>query len=476
MKIQLAVFAVLSLVGGAVFFIQYVGVARLVGIGVYKVRVQLPQAAGLYPSGNVTYRGIEVGRVTDVHLTDSGVEAVLTLKSDVPVPSDLTAQVHSVSAIGEQYVALIPRSDNGKALRDGDVIPAADTTVPPEIGPLLDATTRGIQAIPHDNLKTVVDESYAAFGGLGPEIAQIVQGSTQLAIDARKNLEPITTLIDQSQPVLDSQSESSDAIHAWASHLANVTQQLADHDDAAANLLSHGAAAGDEARALLDRIQPTLPVLLANLVSVNAVAIAYQPALEQVLVLVPQIIAVGQAFQVAAKDTAHPGVALDFKLNVNLPPPCTTGFLPATQIRPPAAQDSPPRTSADLYCRIPQDSPNVVRGARNLPCLTRPGKRAPTVKLCESDEQFVPLNDGWNWKGDPNATLSGQGVPQLPPGAPAAAPPPPTPPDAPAMAITQYDPATGSYVAPDGRVYTQADLVNNPEGKTWQSMLTPPTP
>ena len=44
------------------------------------------------------------------------------------------------------------------------------------------------------------------------------------------------------------------------------------------------------------------------------------------------------------------------------------------------------------------------------------------------------------------------------------------------MAITQYDPATGSYVAPDGRVYTQADLVNNPEGKTWQSMLTPPTP
>ena len=476
MKIQLAVFAVISLVGCVVFFIHYVGVPRLVGIGVYEVRVQLPQAAGLYPSGNVTYRGTEVGRVTDVHLTDTGVEAILRLKSGVPIPSDLTAEVHSVSAIGEQYVDLIPRSDNGKALRDGDVIPAADTTVPPEIGPLLDATTRGIKAIPHDNLKTVVDESYAAFGGLGPEIAQIVEGSTQLAIDARNNLEPITTLIDQSQPVLDSQSDSSDAIHAWASHLANVTRQLADNDAATANFLSRGAAAGDEARALLDRIQPTLPVLLANLVSVNAVAIAYQPALEQALVLVPQVIAIGQAFQVAAKDTAHPGVALDFKLNVNLPPPCTTGFLPATQIRPPAAQDAPPRTSADLYCRIPQDSPNVVRGARNLPCLTRPGKRAPTVKLCESDEQYVPLNDGWNWKGDPNATLSGQGIPQLPPGTPAGAPPPPTPTDAPAMAITQYDPATGSYVAPDGRVYTQADLVNNPEGKTWQNMLTPPTP
>jgi len=65
--------------------------------------------------------------------------------------------------------------------------------------------------------------------------------------------------------------------------------------------------------------------------------------------------------------------------------------------------------------------PFGVRGARNTPCETVPGKRAATVRECESDQQHVPLNDGFNWKGDPNATLSGQGVPQLPPG---SAPPP----------------------------------------------------
>lgn len=67
-----------------------------------------------------------------------------------------------------------------------------------------------------------------------------------------------------------------------------------------------------------------------------------------------------------------------------------------------------------------------MRGARNIPCGTVPGKRAPTVKLCESDEPYLPLNDGYNWKGDPNATVpglgSGQDIPQtwqtmlLPPG------------------------------------------------------------
>ena len=119
-----------------------------------------------------------------------------------------------------------------------------------------------------------------------------------------------------------------------------------------------------------------------------------------------------------------------------------------------------------------------VRGARNLPCETRPGKRAPTVKMCESDETYVPLNDGFAWKGDPNATYSGQAVPQLrpgdePPGQ--AAPPSPPGPAPPPIAAVQYDPATGMYVGPDGRMYSQADLAHGAtKEQTWQSMLMPP--
>jgi phospholipid/cholesterol/gamma-HCH transport system substrate-binding protein len=41
------------------------------------------------------------------------------------------------------------------------------------------------------------------------------------------------------------------------------------------------------------------------------------------------------------------------------------------------------------------------------------------------------------------------------------------------MAAIPYDPATGDYVGPDGRRYTQADL-GHPDEKTWQSMLVPP--
>lgn len=480
-RIQLAIFAVVALTSIAIIGFGYIQLPSLLfGVGHYTVTVDLPEAANLYASGNVTYRGTEVGRVTSVHLTNDGVAAELSLRSDVRIPSDLDAQVHSQTAVGEQYVALLPRNATSRPLRNGDVIPRSRTSVPPDINNLLDAANRGIAAIPNDNLKTVVDESFTAFGGLGPELSRFVRGSTSLAIDARHDVDALTTLIDGAKPVLDTQSDTSDSVRAWASHLATITGQLQTQDRAVAGVLRKAPAAADEVQALFDRVNPTLPTLLANLVSVEQVAVTYSNDLEQLLVLLP--LGIGDIAGAGVPDqdlkTAYRGIFLNFHLNLNVPRPCTTGFLPAQQRRVPVSTDYPDRPAGDMYCRIPHDATFNVRGARNIPCETVPGKRAPTVKLCESDEQYVPLNDGDSWKGDPNATLSGQDVPQLSPGSPPRpAPPPPIaqPPPVPAIAAAAYDPATGTYVGPDGNVYTQADLAQGaPKEQTWQSMLMPP--
>ena len=59
---------------------------------------------------------------------------------------------------------------------------------------------------------------------------------------------------------------------------------------------------------------------------------------------------------------AYRGQYLSFNLNLNLPPPCTTGFLPAQQQRVASFEDYPDRPAGDLYCRVPQDSLlNVAR-------------------------------------------------------------------------------------------------------------------
>lgn len=478
--IQLAVLSLVTIVSCGAMAFNYMKLPQtLFGIGEYTVSVDLKESGGLYPNSVVTYRGTDVGQVKSVNVTATGVRAVLAMRSGVKVPSDVLASVHSRSAIGEQFIELTPQPGKEEAhsrlLQAGDVIPAGKVEVPVDIGRLLDLTNRALRAIPRDNLRTVMNETDRAVGGLGPELSRIVDGSTALAIAGGQTIDPLATLIDQAPPVLNSQVQTADAIATWAHRTAAIMAQFKAQDAALRDLLTQGSSGLEEGRALFDRVGPAVPVLFANLVSLGDIAYVYRHDIEQILVLLPQGIAVMAGSLVPNTGTKqdYRGFYLDFNLNMNLPPPCTTGFLPPTQRRSPASVDAPDRPAAELYCRLPQDSELNVRGARNIPCETKPWKRAPTVELCESDEEYVPINDGYNWKGDPNATYSGQGVPQYPPGQDPRLPPPRgTAPPPPPIAVATYDPASGDYIGPDGHRYTEADLAH-PRAKNWQSLLVP---
>ena len=209
---QLAILAAITVVAVGVMAFGFVKVPALLGIGRYTVTVDLPASGGLYPTSVVNYRGTEVGSVKSIDVTDDGVRAVLTLDSSIAIPSNVSAAVHSRSAVGEQFLELTPQADaavdTDSKLRDGDVIPVAKTQIPADIGGLLDATNTALQAIPQDNLRTVVDEAATAVAGLGPELSRIVDGSTALAIEGGKTIDPLGQLIDQSPPVLNSQVQT----------------------------------------------------------------------------------------------------------------------------------------------------------------------------------------------------------------------------------------------------------------------------
>ena len=113
---QLIIFTIASIIGVAVMVFTYMQVPTLLGLGRINVILELPAAGGLYKFSNVTYRGVQVGKVTDVRLTGTGAEATLTLDTSPKIPADLQAEVRSVSAVGEQYVDLRPRTDSGPYL------------------------------------------------------------------------------------------------------------------------------------------------------------------------------------------------------------------------------------------------------------------------------------------------------------------------------------------------------------------------
>ena len=77
--IQMAIFIAVAAAALAIMVFGYMRLPEMVGIGQYRVTVELPETGGLYPRANVTYRGAQVGTVDSVELTDSGagVAAVL---------------------------------------------------------------------------------------------------------------------------------------------------------------------------------------------------------------------------------------------------------------------------------------------------------------------------------------------------------------------------------------------------------------
>ncbi|MGV0581828.1 MlaD family protein [Mycolicibacterium elephantis] len=533
---QLIIFTIASIIGVTVMAFVYMQVPTLLGVGRLTVKLELPAAGGLYRFGNVTYRGVQVGKVTSVALTETGAEATLSLDTSPKIPADLQAEVRSVSAVGEQYVDLLPRTDSGPYLQNGSVIPVEDTTIPQEVGPMIEQVSKLVDSIPGDRISDLLDESFKAFNGAGPDLQSLLDSAATITGDASAVSDQTRALIDDSGPLLDSQVESADAIRTWARSLARVTDQLQQNDPEIRAVLQRGPGFAQEVSQLLTEVKPTLPILLANLTTVGQVLATYNPAIEQLLVIFPGIIAAQQSFGLPVNNpTGLPSG--DFALTIGDPPACTVGFLPPSQWRSP--EDMTTIDTPDgLYCKLPQDSPISVRGARNYPCIEHPGKRAPTVQLCDDPKGYQPLALRQHYTGpypiDPNLISQGypvddrvdfqerihapiEGTP-LPPGAvpkgkppvsppgtqgtpvvpvPAAPPPgnsvngtpipPPPAPDGavpavpsahsgngsaagPSVAVATYDPQSGHYMTPDGRLEQAANVAAG-QPKSWQDML-----
>lgn len=496
---QLIIFTIASIVSVAVMIVVYLQVPTLLGIGKMTVKLEMPETAGLYRFSNVTYRGVQLGKVTDVQATEQGAEATLVLDNSPQVPVDVQARILSVSAVGEQYVDLIPRSASGPYLRDGSVIPSSKVTVPQAVGPMLDQASELLKSIPKQRLGDLLDNSFQALNGAADDLSTLMDSSSRLAADFNGTAGQLRTLVEDGRPLLDGQAASADAIRTWARSVAGITGQLADNDPQVRALLANGPGAADEASALLNQIKPTLPVLLANLTTISQVAVTYHASLEQLLVLLPPNIAATQSMGGGPRNPT--GMSLgDFTIVMNDPPACSVGFLPPSSWRSPADLTDVD-TPDGLYCKLPQDSPIGVRGARNYPCMGKPGKRAPTVEICNSDRSYEPLAMRQHATGpnpiDPNLISQGirpddrvtlndnifgplEGTPPPPPAPAAPAPTQVAPsaftpgaPSGPSVAVTRYNPKTGQYITPEGAVFRQPDLVTAGAARSWKDLVNP---
>lgn len=437
-KIQLSLFAVITVITLSVMAIFYLRLPATFGIGTYGVSADFVAGGGLYKNANVTYRGVAVGRVESVGLNPNGVTAHMRLNSGTAIPSNVTATVRSVSAIGEQYIDLVPpENPSSTKLRNGFRIQRQNTRIGQDVADLLRQAETLLGSLGDTRLRELLHEAFIATNGAGPELARLIESARLLVDEANANYPQVSQLIDQAGPFLQAQIRAGGDIKSLADGLARFTWQLRAADPRLRDTLADAPDAIDEANTAFSGIRPSFPALAASLANLGRVGVIYHKSIEQLLVVFPALFAA--IITSAGGVPQDEGAKLDFKIDLHDPPPCMTGFLPPPLVRSPA-DESVREIPRDMYCKTAQNDPSTVRGARNYPCQEFPGKRAPTVQLCRDPRGYVPV--GTNpWRGPPipygTEVTDGRNIlppnkfPYIPPGAdpdpgvPIVGPPPP---------------------------------------------------
>ena len=359
-KLQLLVFGLISLLGLSFTGVRYAGLGRFFQDQGYVVSADFSDSGGIFKGAEVTNRGVPQGKVVSLALKRDGVRVGLRMKPGTHIPKDVKAFVGNRSAVGEQYVDLQPQTDSGPYLQGGDVIDRDHTGIPIAPTQLLVNLDRFVTSIDTRDVTVVLDELGTAFEGSSDSLQRLVDAGDQLTEAATAHLPQTKKLIEDGRPVLATQRDTSGQFRSFNRDLADLTGQLRASDPDFRRLFANGTQSARETTDLLESNRSALPILLDNLVTIAQVQSIRIPALRQILVTYPNVIAGG--FTVVPNDgTTHFGLA-----STGDPAPCTNGGYATTKKRDPS--DLKLKTpNLNAYCASPSSSGQDVRGAQNEP-------------------------------------------------------------------------------------------------------------
>lgn len=388
-KKQLVVFVIITLLGVSYVGARYAQLNRLIYNPVYDVNAQFTQSGGIFAGAEVDYRGVTVGKVSNMVLTRKGVTVVLAINNGHKnIPANTIARVANRSAVGEQYVDLEPRTRSGPFLHNGSQIPSSDTRVPVSTTALLTNLDALIRSVPQKQLRTVVTELGTAFHGTGGALAEIINDSTSFLKTANANFATTSALIKDSSTVLQTQVDETGAIRTFSRDLQLFTDTLAGHDKSLRAVIDSGSATADELKTFLQQNQVNLGALVANLDTTGKIVVKHLAGIRQILVLYPYMVA--GAYTVT--EPGPGGVNARFGLILTQSPAvCEQGY--HTKMRDPSDLSEVPMDTKAGCTAAP---PINARGAHNAPGASGSDYRVPVASYDSSTGTL-------SWAGDEKA-------------------------------------------------------------------------
>jgi phospholipid/cholesterol/gamma-HCH transport system substrate-binding protein len=368
-KVQLALFAIISLLGVIYVLATYVDVHPFGYKGPFTVRVELPAAGGIFTNADVDERGVVVGRVGAIHLPEHPGDPLtvdLRINHGQQIPAQgLTAKVTNLSAVGEQYVELEPVT-TGPPYLSSQSAPIKGT-IPVDDAVILRNLEQLFASVNVHDLSTTVTELGKGLNDLGPSLQKLIDGGDALTQAAQNALPATEQLINDGKTVLDTQRDVSAQLKKFAATFNQFTGEISNRDTALRTILDNGTAAAKQLKLLIQDNEDVVPELLTNLNAFSQIQSVRLPQVRAVLELYPAIVA--DSFY-ALPPPGPDGISTARFGNITDLSYCSTGYS-STKERSNKPKDWGGAANLDSYCHgnnAALDAQQLdIRGARNAP-------------------------------------------------------------------------------------------------------------
>lgn len=281
-----------TLINAIAFGIASVGLFALLAIRVlptvfgdsYSIYAVFPEAGGVFTNQEVTYRGVQVGRVGTMTLTEDAVRIELQIEQRFQIPSsDTTARIMYKSAVGEQFVNLIPKKATQPFFADGDTIPIERTSIPVQSEDLLRELNAVLESVDPSQLGSLIHELGVGLKGHGSDLKELLLALDTLAAIGASHAAEIQTGITSAAGLQDAfNSSRSDFISASGS-LTQVSAVLVQRRAELEKTLDQTRALDRELLLLLKNRKVEIENLVGDLGTVTRITHAQLSDLDLVL-------------------------------------------------------------------------------------------------------------------------------------------------------------------------------------------------
>lgn len=247
------------------------------------IKVDLPSTGGIYVGAPVAYRGVTVGRITDITFTATGVQADARVDAGRDIPKNTVVWVKSLSPVGEQYLDFEPRTDSGPYLADGDVVSGKNVDVPETLADTVISVNRLLDQINAKQLQTILDESSKALRGTSGQLGRLADQGTLVVNDLNRYWPNLDRVLTNSNTLLKIGDQYGGQIVQAATDFRSFASWLKEYTPTLVATLKSAPSEIAQIKAVLDDAQQTVPTFLALGSQVTSLLASYNPHLQALL-------------------------------------------------------------------------------------------------------------------------------------------------------------------------------------------------